>query len=245
VPKLTLGAFGKVEPELQARIVEVLTQRPAWSKQLLEEIGSKKIPSSALNVNQLRKLQASKDRDLAAMVLKYWGTVREERSPEREKVVGQMRKLLGEKRGDAVAGKAVFTKNCAVCHKMHGEGQEVGPDLLFHPQHPLLAAAGIDQDAQGQRQVGLGGEVLDGLRQAVFIQAKIVFREILYNFALFVAHIREHGGLCEIARVERRARDVTSLLPSVSMGRRYQLAPTYRPLLLPGQPQVERGERHR
>src|SRR5262249_13994629 len=80
------------------------------------------------NATQVRKLQASKDKDLVDLVKKNWGMVREERSPEREKVVAQMRKLLTEKRGDPVAGKAVFTKNCAVCHKIYGQGKDVGSD---------------------------------------------------------------------------------------------------------------------
>jgi len=129
VPKLTLSAFDKQEPEVQARIIDVLTQRPAWSKELLHQIGAKKIPAAVLNTNQVRKLQASKDRELASLVLKYWGLVRDERNPQREKVVAQMRKLLVEKRGAPFAGKAVFAKNCAICHKIHGEGQDVGPDI--------------------------------------------------------------------------------------------------------------------
>jgi putative membrane-bound dehydrogenase-like protein len=129
VPKLTLAALDKQEPEVRARIVDVLTQRPAWSKELLQEIGAKKLPPAVLNINQVRRLQGSKDGEVAALVLKYWGTVRDERSPEREKVVMQMKKLLSEKRGDPFAGKAVFTKHCGVCHKIHGEGQDLGPDI--------------------------------------------------------------------------------------------------------------------
>ena len=33
------------------------------------------------------------------------------------------------KQGDAERGKAVFQKNCAACHKVHGVGTQVGPDI--------------------------------------------------------------------------------------------------------------------
>ena len=33
------------------------------------------------------------------------------------------------KSADLNAGKAIFTKNCASCHKLNGEGNDVGPDL--------------------------------------------------------------------------------------------------------------------
>jgi len=36
---------------------------------------------------------------------------------------------LASKKGDAAKGKEVFTKNCAVCHTIAGQGGQVGPDL--------------------------------------------------------------------------------------------------------------------
>src|SRR5262249_30104562 len=36
---------------------------------------------------------------------------------------------LGQRPGDPVAGKQHFTKACATCHTLHGEGNKVGPDL--------------------------------------------------------------------------------------------------------------------
>jgi putative membrane-bound dehydrogenase-like protein len=129
---LLLGRYDRFEPDLQARAVEVLTQRPLWTKALLTAIAGKKITASVLNTTQIRKLQGSKDKEVVALVQKYIGTVREDRNPEREKVVTQMRELLSEKRGDPAAGIAVFKKNCAVCHKMHGDGHDVGPDITVN-----------------------------------------------------------------------------------------------------------------
>jgi putative heme-binding domain-containing protein len=34
-----------------------------------------------------------------------------------------------ETRGDGIRGRAVFEKNCAVCHRMDGVGTAVGPDI--------------------------------------------------------------------------------------------------------------------
>jgi putative heme-binding domain-containing protein len=129
VAALVLEAYPKMEPDLQPRAVELLTQRPAWGKKLLDAIADKTVPADALSVNHVRKLLASKDAELIKKVKEKWGTLREDRNPEREKIVGQMRDLLGKTKGDAVAGKAVFTKLCAQCHKIYGEGQDVGPDI--------------------------------------------------------------------------------------------------------------------
>jgi putative membrane-bound dehydrogenase-like protein len=132
VPTLLLARYAAMELSVQTATIDVLTQRPYWTRALIQQIGDKKIPASVLGITQVRKLQGSKDKALVELVQKTWGTVRDDRSPEREKVVAQMRKYLTEKRGDPIAGKAVFTKNCAVCHKMHGEGQEVGPDITVN-----------------------------------------------------------------------------------------------------------------
>jgi putative heme-binding domain-containing protein len=129
---LLLERYAGMEDPVQRAAIEVLTQRPIWSKTLLRQIGEKKIAASALNATQARKLLSSKDAELVELVKKNWGTVRDDRNPEREQVVSQMRKLLQEKRGDAALGKAVFTKNCAVCHKIYGEGQDVGPDITVN-----------------------------------------------------------------------------------------------------------------
>ncbi len=40
-----------------------------------------------------------------------------------------MRRLLTERPGDAQAGQAIFNRVCGQCHKIYGQGQEVGPDL--------------------------------------------------------------------------------------------------------------------
>ena len=37
--------------------------------------------------------------------------------------------MLARKQGDPAAGFAVFDKTCGKCHKLHGKGENVGPDL--------------------------------------------------------------------------------------------------------------------
>jgi len=40
-----------------------------------------------------------------------------------------MSSMLKATKGDPMKGQVVFAKNCGVCHKLHGVGQEVGPDI--------------------------------------------------------------------------------------------------------------------
>ncbi|QDT46032.1 Cytochrome c [Symmachiella dynata] len=132
VADVILAAYPGLEPDLQPDAIERLTDRGQWSKKLLTAIDEKKIPASAINVNQVRKLLASKDKDLIKSVRSVWGTVRTKRDPNREKVLAQMRTFLRKTPGDAAAGQQVFHKLCGQCHTIHGKGADLGPDITVN-----------------------------------------------------------------------------------------------------------------
>ncbi|MFI5458719.1 MAG: PVC-type heme-binding CxxCH protein [Isosphaerales bacterium] len=129
VSEFVLGQYRNMEPDLQPRAIALLTERPQWTKAFLAAVASKQIPATVLNVTQLRKLQHSRDPEIANLVKTIWGTVRDRRNPQRERVADQIRNLLHTTPGDPVAGQAVFKKLCAQCHKIYGEGQDVGPEI--------------------------------------------------------------------------------------------------------------------
>src|SRR5690606_23606882 len=87
VATIVLAAYPHLQPELKPRAIELLSQRLAWSRPLLAEIASGKIPADALNVNQVRKLLSLGDAELQAAVAKHWGSIRTERDPQRETFV--------------------------------------------------------------------------------------------------------------------------------------------------------------
>jgi putative heme-binding domain-containing protein len=132
VSEIVLNVYRDLEPELQPKAIELLTQRPEWAKPLLEAIGRQEVSANALNVNQVQKLLASRDKELVALVTTKWGAVRTQRNPQREQVVADVRKLLQQRHGDAKRGEAVFKKVCAQCHRIYGEGQDVGPDITVN-----------------------------------------------------------------------------------------------------------------
>lgn len=129
VAAIVISAFPQLEPEVAPRAIELLTQRPSWAGALLDAIAGKAIAASALNVNQIKRLLALKDDRIAKRVRDTWGVVREERDPNSESRVARMRTLIRSGMGDPKQGAAAFKKVCAQCHALHGEGQEVGPDL--------------------------------------------------------------------------------------------------------------------
>ncbi len=129
VATFVLSSYEHLAADAQAAAIELLTSRVEWALPLLEQIAAGDIPAAAVDVNQLRKLLAHEHDRVAERVNSLWGDIRTGRDPQREQVVAQVRQLVSQRAGDPDAGQAVFRRLCAQCHRIHGEGQEVGPDL--------------------------------------------------------------------------------------------------------------------
>jgi len=73
------------------------------------------------------------------------------------------------------------------------EGMAGGAFLV---ENAALAEAGVDEEAEGEREIGLFGEIGDGLGLGVLIEGEVVFREIAEEVAVFVADGGEkiYGG---------------------------------------------------
>lgn len=129
ITSIVLDAYPKLAVAQQPVAVELLTSRVAWSNALIDAITAGSVPKDAVNVNQIRKLLKTGDKKLAARVEQTWGKLRTDRNPQREQVVADMKKLLVGSHGDAAKGQVVYMKLCGQCHKLHGTGQDVGPDI--------------------------------------------------------------------------------------------------------------------
>lgn len=171
VAMIVLANYPQLAADLQPKAIELLTQRAAWARQLLAAVGEKQIPATAINLNQARRLKELKDDELSKLLATHWGQVREGRDPNREQYIASMKALIRKSPGDELAGEKVFKKLCAQCHKIYGEGMEVGPDItrngrndftqllsnVFDPS--LVIGAGY----RSYTVVTTGGRVLNGL----------------------------------------------------------------------------------
>jgi putative heme-binding domain-containing protein len=111
------------------------------------------------------------DDALAERVKAHWGAVRTDRDPQREQVIAQMRSFLRRTPGNAEAGQVVFNRVCGQCHKLHGQGQDVGPDITLNGRssfEQLLSnvfdpSLVIGPSYQARTVVTVDGRVLTGL----------------------------------------------------------------------------------
>lgn len=166
-----ISQLAKLPADVQPAAIESLTDRADSATELLGLVRDGKVPSTLINANQAQKMLSLKSQPLADLVTKHWGVVRTERDPARVELIARMRNELRTSNGDPVAGRAVFKKLCAQCHKMYGEGAEVGPDitrngrasfeqLLSNVFDPSLV---IGASYQGLTVVTKDGKAISGL----------------------------------------------------------------------------------
>lgn len=126
VAELLLAAWTGYSPSVRREVVEALFARVDRLPHLLDALERKEVLSNQLEplrLEQLRKHANAKIRKRARRLLAG------QAAPQRRKIVAAYRAALDLK-ADATRGKAVFKKNCTVCHRLDNEGFEVGPDLL-------------------------------------------------------------------------------------------------------------------
>ena len=134
----TLGKLGNVEigkwliaparwhtysPHIRNALVTAMLSHSRLIPLLLDAIKSGQIPAWA--VPEVRRRGLMRQAKYKTQSTKLFGAMG---GADRKKIYENL-KPLTEKKGDLAKGKLVFTKACATCHKFHGEGHTVGPDL--------------------------------------------------------------------------------------------------------------------
>jgi putative heme-binding domain-containing protein len=107
---------------------ETLITRWQWRDPFLDEIESKRIVPADVPVTVIRALSNAKEQQVRERVAKTIGRYRDSGS-DKLKLVAEKRKVVLEGKPDLIAGHEVTKRTCLICHKLHGEGAEVGPDL--------------------------------------------------------------------------------------------------------------------
>lgn len=119
----------KLPADVQPAVVEALTDREESAIELMAMVRDKTVPQTLINANQAHKMLSLKSQPLTDLVTKHWGIVRTERDPARLQLISRMRNEIRTSQGDPIAGRVVYKKLCGQCHKIYGEGADVGPDI--------------------------------------------------------------------------------------------------------------------
>ena len=129
VGSMLVAAWPKLADRIKPLAADLLARRAVWAAALLDALENKTIPTTAVNANQARQILGFNDERLAKQLTRVWGTLRQGRDPEREKLVARMRRVVERGKGDPIAGQQIYIQRCAQCHKLYDYGADVGPDL--------------------------------------------------------------------------------------------------------------------
>jgi putative heme-binding domain-containing protein len=130
-PRRLLALYPKLTDAERQDAILTLASRPAWAMPLLDAVEKKRVPSRDVSAFVIRQLSTLGSRKLNQRIGKVWGSVRPT-SDSRKKLIAAYKKRLNPdvlKRADRSAGRVVFRKTCAACHKLFDDGKRIGPEL--------------------------------------------------------------------------------------------------------------------
>jgi putative membrane-bound dehydrogenase-like protein len=107
---------------------ETLSSRFIWRSSLFAGLQEHTISPSDLSPSLIRSLVNHEDEGIRDRALRLIGRFRAP-GADKLKLIAEKRKMVLEGQPDLKAGREVAKLACFTCHKLHGEGAEVGPDL--------------------------------------------------------------------------------------------------------------------
>jgi putative heme-binding domain-containing protein len=111
--------------------IATLASRPAWAAALLDAIRAGVVPRRDVSTTIARQILAFGDPELAKALEASWGALRPT-ARDKAPLIAKYKAILGSDAlppADPDRGRALFGRMCGQCHKLYGQGGDIGPDL--------------------------------------------------------------------------------------------------------------------
>lgn len=115
----------------QEKVIATLITRPTWANVLLDHIASGKLSRTVISPYQARQLLNFNDPALSKKLTQTWGSLRSTPEEKQHEIAEFKKRLTPEvlAQTNSVVGQKLYQTHCAACHKLHGKGGNLGPDL--------------------------------------------------------------------------------------------------------------------
>ncbi|MGH7201917.1 MAG: PVC-type heme-binding CxxCH protein, partial [Planctomycetaceae bacterium] len=129
-PRELLSRYKSFSADERDDAVATLTSRKEYSLALLDAIEEGLVPRDAVSAFQARQMQRFGEA-VTSRLNTVWGTIRETAEDRQQLIAEYQQKLNPDVLADADLphGRAVYKKTCAKCHKLFGDGGDIGPDI--------------------------------------------------------------------------------------------------------------------
>ena len=130
-PAPILKIFAKLDTAGKRDALTTLASRVSFAKALMAAVTRGTVKANELPADIVRQLRAHGVKEINAQLDKVWGVSRSTPAAKL-KEIAKYKKFLEAKVNrpvDLSRGRALFQRTCGQCHKLYGEGGEIGPDI--------------------------------------------------------------------------------------------------------------------
>lgn len=126
-----LKRYSGLAPAERDDAIATMAARPVWAMALLDAIRTGKVPRRDVTTTTARQILAFGDAKLTAALESSWGSLRPT-ARDKAPLIAKYKGILNDGAlppADPDRGHTLFSRMCGQCHRLFGEGNDVGPDL--------------------------------------------------------------------------------------------------------------------
>ena len=130
-PPAILKIYSELDTAGKRDALTTLASRVLFAKALMVAVGNQAVKANELPADIVRQLRAHGVKEINAQLDKVWGVSRSTPAAKL-KEIAKYKKLLEAKvnrPANLPRGRVLFQRTCGQCHKLYGEGGEIGPDI--------------------------------------------------------------------------------------------------------------------
>ncbi len=173
IPLLLIEKYGSLSPVSRQDALQCLASRPAWGRLLVEAMAKDRIPRKDVTAFTVRQLRTLGDPSIDERLVAVWGEFRTS-AGDKEKAIASYKKALTPNalaRANLSNGRAIFQKSCANCHRLFGEGGNIGPEITgaqrtnldYVLQNLIDPSAAVSKDYQMEILLTDDGRTITGM----------------------------------------------------------------------------------
>ena len=144
IADVVLSVYSALGRETLTSAQTLLASRPAWGLKWAQGVHGNRPSWSGPSIkietvppNLVRQLKQYRDPVLQELLGKIWPHTGSPTTAEMETKIHRLTGVVRSGTGDPYQGRALFQNTCGSCHKLFGQGGEVGPDLTVHNRADL------------------------------------------------------------------------------------------------------------
>ena len=130
-PAAVLKIYARLDTAGKRDALTTLASRVSFAKALMAAVTRGAVKANELPADIVRQLRAHGVKEINVTLDKVWGVSRSTPAAKLAEIA-KYKKLLEAKVNrpfNLPRGRALYQRTCAQCHKLYGEGGEIGPDI--------------------------------------------------------------------------------------------------------------------